>query len=180
MQNPILIVNHIGYEPSSTKKVILQTPENLNPDIFFIKNPDNEILFTGKFVHGGKTDGWHTGYAFNGDFSEFKSTGNYQISCHIENQEIKSTWFGIEKNIVQKSCLPLLLKGFQSRHPEEKYEEKDKQISFFGDRDDQVDVQGGWYDASGDVSKYLTHLSFSNFMNPQQIPLEVWTILEAA
>ncbi len=179
MQNPILLVNHIGYEASLPKKVILQSTKNLTPDIFFIKNSENEVLFEGQLIHGGKTDEWHTGYAFTGDFSEFKSDGNYQISCHIENQEIKSIWFRIEKNIFLKSCLPILLKGFQSRHPEEKYEEKDKRISFFGDRDDQVDVHGGWYDASGDVSKYLSHLSFSNFMNPQQIPLVIWNMLEA-
>lgn len=180
MQNPILLVNHIGYEPSSPKKVLFQSRKNLNPDIFCIKNPDNEVLFEGKFIHGGKTDQWHTGYAYTGDFSEFQPEGKYQISCNIENERIESSWFRIEKNIIQNSCLPLLLKGFQSRHPEKIYEAKDKNISFFGDRNDQVDVQGGWYDASGDVSKYLSHLSFSNFMNPQQIPLVVWNMLEAA
>jgi hypothetical protein len=37
-------------------------------------------------------------------------------------------------------------------------------------------VQGGWYDASGDISKYLSHLSYANFMNPQQIPLVAWAL----
>jgi hypothetical protein len=180
MQNPILLVNHIGYEPSSAKKVIFQSRENRLPETFCIRNSNSEILFEGKFTVGGKTDQWHTGFALTGDFSDFQSEGYYQISCNIENQEIRSFGFRIEQNILQNSCLPLLLEGFQSRHPEEKYEEKDKQISFLGDRNDLVDVQGGWYDASGDVSKYLSHLSFSNFMNPQQIPLVVWTMFEAA
>ena len=38
------------------------------------------------------------------------------------------------------------------------------------------DVHGGWYDASGDYSKYLSHLSYANFLNPQQTPLVVWTL----
>ena len=38
------------------------------------------------------------------------------------------------------------------------------------------DVHGGWYDASGDYSKYLSHLSYANFMNPQQTPLVVWVL----
>ena len=35
----------------------------------------------------------------------------------------------------------------------------------------------GWFDASGDYSKYLSHLSYANFMNPQQTPLVTWTLL---
>ncbi|POF56055.1 chitobiase, partial [Vibrio vulnificus] len=41
-----------------------------------------------------------------------------------------------------------------------------------------VDVHGGWYDASGDVSKYLSHLSYANYLNPQQTPMVVWNMLK--
>ncbi|MCV5333112.1 glycoside hydrolase family 9 protein, partial [Escherichia coli] len=41
-----------------------------------------------------------------------------------------------------------------------------------------ADVHGGWYDASGDVSKYLSHLSYANYLNPQQTPMVVWNILK--
>jgi len=180
MPNKVLLVNHIGYEPSSTKKVIFQSRQDLSPEIFCIRNSNDEILYKGKFDNGGITDHWHTGYAFIGDFSEFRSVGTYHISCEIEDQQIESNWFRIERNIIQNSCLPLLLGGFQSRHPDKKYEDKDRYLSFFGNRNDLVDVHGGWYDASGDVSKYLSHLSFANFMNPQQIPLIVWNMLEVA
>jgi hypothetical protein len=44
---------------------------------------------------------------------------------------------------------------------------------------ERYDVHGGWYDASGDTSKYLSHLSYANFMNPQQTPLVVWSLQEA-
>ena len=40
----------------------------------------------------------------------------------------------------------------------------------------KLDVHGGWYDASGDVSKYLSHLSYANYLNPQQIPMTVWAL----
>ncbi|HJX64517.1 MAG TPA: glycoside hydrolase family 9 protein, partial [Polyangia bacterium] len=51
----------------------------------------------------------------------------------------------------------------------------DASIPFFGS-DARADVRGGWYDASGDISKYLSHLSYANFMNPQQIPLVAWAL----
>jgi hypothetical protein len=43
-----------------------------------------------------------------------------------------------------------------------------------------VDVHGGWFDASGDVSKYLSHLSYANYLNQQGTPMVVWGLLNAA
>jgi hypothetical protein len=43
----------------------------------------------------------------------------------------------------------------------------------------RVDVRGGWYDASGDTSKYLSHLAYTNTMCPQQSPLMVWGLQDA-
>ena len=39
-------------------------------------------------------------------------------------------------------------------------------------------MHGGWFDAAGDTSKYLSHLAYTNFMTPQQTPLVVWALLE--
>jgi hypothetical protein len=48
----------------------------------------------------------------------------------------------------------------------------------FASEHERVDVHGGWYDASGDVSKYLSHLSYANFLNPQQTPQLVWNLID--
>ncbi|MDC7235168.1 MAG: hypothetical protein PQJ58_18180, partial [Spirochaetales bacterium] len=42
--------------------------------------------------------------------------------------------------------------------------------------EERRDVSGGWYDASGDTSKYLSHLSYAGRMSPQQTPLVVWVL----
>ncbi|MEJ2662780.1 MAG: glycoside hydrolase family 9 protein [Spirochaetia bacterium] len=70
-----------------------------------------------------------------------------------------------------------VLSYFTSQRCEGIYDQADRHMSFFGAREERVDVHGGWYDASGDVSKYLSHLSYANYMNPQQIPLVVWSLL---
>lgn len=71
-----------------------------------------------------------------------------------------------------------LLSYFRSQRCAAPWDERDRRIPFVGPREGTVDVHGGWYDASGDVSKYLSHLSYANFMNPQQTPLVVWALLE--
>jgi hypothetical protein len=68
---------------------------------------------------------------------------------------------------------------FRSRRCAGIWDEADHSVGFIGRRSDRVDVHGGWYDASGDISKYLSHLSYANYMNPQQTPMAVWSFLEA-
>jgi hypothetical protein len=41
-------------------------------------------------------------------------------------------------------------------------------------------VSGGWCDASGDVSKYFSHLAYANFMSPQQTPLVTWSLINTS
>jgi hypothetical protein len=55
-------------------------------------------------------------------------------------------------------------------------EKTDRSLPVFGEEDKRVDAHGGWYDASGDISKYLSHLSYAEYFNPQQIPLVVWAL----
>src|ERR1700733_11841783 len=52
----------------------------------------------------------------------------------------------------------------------------DSQLRLYGS-DRRVDLHGGWCDASGDVSKYFSHLAYANFMSPQQTPLVVWSMV---
>ena len=174
-----ILINHIGYNNSGVKKFVFQTKSKEVPKQFMVADSDHQIIYKGELKEGGQIDEWHTGKAYEGYFSNIEKTGSYQITIHNDHDQIISTWFKIERDIIQSSCLPLILEGFKSQHPDNKYEEKDTHISFFGNRNDHVDVHGGWYDASGDVSKYLSHLSYANYLNPQQTPLVIWSMLES-
>jgi hypothetical protein len=41
-------------------------------------------------------------------------------------------------------------------------------------------MRGGWCDASGDVSKYFSHLAYANYVSPQQTPLVTWSMVSAS
>lgn len=178
--NGIILINHIGYETDGAKRLIFQTKESGKPDIFKLINRNGEVVYSGVFTEGGVIANWYTGAAFAGDFSEFNSPGDYKAQVNYLGTIIESEFFSIHKHILPSSTLDLLISGINSQRNADVYEERDKQMSFFGDRTDIVDVSGGWYDASGDRSKYLSHLSYANFMNPQQAPMIVWNFLEAA
>ncbi len=49
----------------------------------------------------------------------------------------------------------------------------------FEGKEGMVDVHGGWFDATGDYGKHLSHLSYSTYFNPQQISLTAWSLFES-
>ncbi len=176
--NEVLLTNHLGYDTHAFKKVILQTTRSSAPENFMVVNDAGEVVFEGAFQQGGPIDQWHTGNAYPGYFTELTAPGLYRIQ--LKGSDFRTPPFEINDYLLSSSTLPLLLKGLQSNHPAKEYEEWDKEISFYGERIDSVDVRGGWYDASGDVSKYLSHLCYTNFMVPQQIPMVVYNLYTSA
>lgn len=174
-----LLINHTGYQAKGMKKAVLQTLSDITPDNFMVINELEEVVFEGKFEKGGKIDHWHTGNAYEANFTEFTQSGTFKAVAKLGSGTIESRFFTIDNSSFAEKALELLVDGFESQHVVGKFNEKDAKMSFFGDRNDIVDVSGGWYDASGDHAKYLSHLSYANFLNPQQTPLFVWNLLES-
>ncbi len=175
----VLLLNHTGYGQHNLKKVILQTTSDQIPARFTVLDEVGEVVFEGTFEPGGTIDNWHTGKAFTGDFSEWTEEGTYRIAAAVGRERIQSRTFSIDTRNYADKTLELLIEGFESQHITGAFDAKDRQMTFFGDRTDTVDVHGGWYDASGDRAKYLSHLSYANYLNPQQTPLWVWTLMES-
>lgn len=175
-----ILINHIGYKQGAPKKLILQSGSQISPKKFQIIKLKDQSVYEFSFDKGLKTDEWHTGIAYPGNFSTLEKTGKYYALTILGTDTIKSDVFTISQNELSSICLPLLINGFESQHCIDPYNKKDKKMSFFGNRIDTVDVHGGWYDASGEKGKYLSHLCFSNYMNPQQTPMVVWNMLESA
>ena len=78
---PGMLLNQIGYRPSSYKTVVVQGVEL--PDCFYIKDAATEkIVYTGIFEEQGydEVTGEYTGY---GDFSDFTTEGSYYLECEV-------------------------------------------------------------------------------------------------
>ncbi|MCG8580363.1 MAG: glycoside hydrolase family 9 protein [Bacteroidales bacterium] len=174
-----VLINHIGYRVQAYKSAVLQTKSTVNPDKFIVLDEEGREVYTGKFSQGGQIDKWHTGNAWQAVFTDFQHTGTFTLVAIIDGVKISSEPFTITNQAIAGETLPLLTKAFQVQRCVDPYNAKDKALSFYGERNDVVDVSGGWYDASGEKGKYLSHLSFSNFMAPQQLPMMVWNMLEA-
>ncbi|WP_430809345.1 MULTISPECIES: glycoside hydrolase family 9 protein [unclassified Carboxylicivirga] len=175
----ILLINHLGYQQNGFKSAVFQSTGEDMPLSFVLLDQKGKEVYSGDFDQGGKIDNWHTGNAYRADFTEFKTCGIYTLKAIVGKNHIMSAPFSISEVPLVSEILPLLTKAFQLQRCIDPYNAKDKALSFYGERNDVVDVSGGWYDASGEKGKYLSHLSFSNFMIPQQLPMMVWNMLEA-
>lgn len=170
-----LLINHLGYECFNTKQALLQTTsQTLSGQAELVCNLTNQTIMQLPLTACGTTAQWHTGNIYQIDFSSYQKAGDYRIRY----ANIETPVFSIAEGILMQRTFSDVLHYFKSQRCSGIYDHADSQAQLLNS-DTNVDVRGGWYDASGDVSKYLSHLSYANYLNPQQTPMIVWNMLKA-
>jgi hypothetical protein len=166
-----IIINQVGYELKGTKKALYKYV-NTPSSSFSVYNSNNQLVYTGSVDLKGAVAGWNTGNYAALDFSAVSSTGMHRIKIGTE----LSYTFMISDQLFFNLTGDGPLNFFQNmRHTGT----QDKTLSFNGTRNDLVDVSGGWWDATGDPGKHMSHLSYANYFNPQQIPFVVYSMLQS-
>ncbi|HHF3169608.1 TPA: glycoside hydrolase family 9 protein [Vibrio diabolicus] len=171
----LLLTNHIGYEHLGPKKAIVQTeqPHLSSYTAQLICATTEQTVATFAVEEQGKVANWHQGYFYLIDFSPFTDSGDY----FLQVEDTRSSSFTIGEHILLDQTLSDVIHYFKSQRCGGIFDQQDRQVPVLSSNQ-TVDVHGGWYDASGDVSKYLSHLSYANYLNPQQTPMVVWNILK--
>ncbi|TOM78009.1 chitobiase [Vibrio parahaemolyticus] len=171
----LLLTNHIGYERLGPKKAIIQTeqPHLSSYTAQLICATSEQTVATFAVEEQGKVANWHQGYFYLIDFSSFTDSGDY----FLQVEDSRSSYFTVGEHILLDQTLSDVIHYFKSQRCGGVFDQQDRQVSVLN-ANQTADVHGGWYDASGDVSKYLSHLSYANYLNPQQTPMVVWNILK--
>ncbi|HCE2445013.1 glycoside hydrolase family 9 protein [Vibrio parahaemolyticus] len=171
----LLLTNHIGYERLGPKKAIIQTeqPHLSSYTAQLICATSEQTVATFAVEEQGKVANWHQGYFYLIDFSSFTDSGDY----FLQVEDSRSSSFTVGEHILLDQTLSDVIHYFKSQRCGGVFDQQDRQVSVLN-ANQTADVHGGWYDASGDVSKYLSHLSYANYLNPQQTPMVVWNILK--
>ncbi|WP_061035966.1 MULTISPECIES: glycoside hydrolase family 9 protein [Vibrio] len=171
----LLLINHIGYERLGPKKAIIQTsqPRLSSYTALLVCADSHQTVATLTVEKQGKVASWHQGHFYLVDFSSFNTPGNY----YLRFDHLRSSHFEIGEHILLDQTLSDVIHYFKSQRCGGIFDQQDRQVPLLNS-DETADVHGGWYDASGDVSKYLSHLSYANYLNPQQTPMVVWNMLK--
>ncbi len=179
---PTIYVNQVAFDESAAKIAVIKTDEELSSanEFNLINTENNKIEFTAKQSKKFLIDEWFPGkFFYRADFSAFKKSGKYKLGITIKDKNYLSGEFNISKNALATLTIPSIIHYYNQQRantPEELT--ADKKLILFGS-DKTVDMHGGWCDASGDVSKYFSHLAYANFVSPQQTPLVDWSLINA-
>ncbi len=173
MINTQILINHIGYAPKGIKSAIVQSNKPLAQTIQFqIVYNSGQSIFTGVSKETGNVPGWEGRYFAVLDFSSVQQNGRFRISMELEGASIESDVFSIDDHVLFDTLAAPVFRYFKGMRSFE----DDRFIPFIDNPTQCKDVSGGWDDASADTGKYLSHLSYGNYLNPQHTPMVVWNI----
>jgi hypothetical protein len=173
-----ILINQVAYNQKGSKEAIIKSNRPLSAIKFQILAPETGLpVFSGESGVAQQVRDWNERTWYSQiDFSDFSIPGNYTICISIRDQLYRSSNFQIGETAIGKIAIPAIVSFFNHQRANSPEEQKaDKNVQLYGSTK-TVDLSGGWCDASGDVSKYFSHLAYTNFMLPQQIPMVTWSM----
>ena len=193
-------INEAGYDDDQQVSVVVQSTDELEGTEWTLwVIPEGQStgvsVTTQKFGKGVNPDNWaKSGKYYAIDLTQYLPTvetvfptsyhifepGNYYIEVATGSPTSSDKFYVGSKNLAEKTLGMVMDYFYNDRANKDPIIGWDQKVSVYGSSGTTRDVRGGWYDASGDVSKYLSHLSYANYLNPQQIPLTVWSLAQAA
>ena len=178
----VFYFNEAGYDSDQPISIVVRSTDNLEGQKWTLWfDPDGGMtgasVATGTFGAGLNPDNWTNNGKYYAIALTEKPTqsGNYHVEVAAGSPSSSGKFFIGDKALAQKTLSMVLDYFYDDRADKAPVVDWDKSMSVYKS-DKKLDVHGGWYDASGDVSKYLSHLSYANYLSPQQIPLTVWTL----
>ena len=174
-----ILTNHLGYELTGPKRAILQGTKNDRPLSFQVKRCESsEVLFEAEAIEMGPVFRWRNWHFWRLDFDHLAEKGQVFIECTTADGPVVSFPFSIAEDLLERNTLSDVLFYFKAQRCSGAMDKADHSLPFLPPRPGRADVHGGWYDASGDYGKHLSHLCYSHFFNPQQTPFTVWSLLK--
>lgn len=178
-----IFINQVGFDSRSAKQAVIGVNYQLAEGISFkiVNYVDHQVVFEGKLAKAEQVKDWDkVMYYYQANFSSVKQEGKYTLEININSKKVISTPFQIGEQTLAKLTIPSIIHYYHKQRANTPQElGADKNILLQGSAN-TVDLTGGWCDASGDISKYFSHLAYTNFMSPQQIPLVTWSLVNTS
>ena len=177
-----ILTNQVGYSPLGPKKAVIQGHAGDTFTSFTVKRyPKGETVLAGSPVDVGPVAKWKDWVFWTIDWSAVKEEGTYIIECSSKAGAagiVRSHPLLVQKNALVRNTLSDVIYYFKGQRSSGLWDKADRAMTFEG-RPGIVDVHGGWFDATGDYGKHLSHLSYSSYFNPQQVSLTAWVLFQA-
>ncbi len=176
-----ILTNHLGYETSGPKHAVILGNRGDRVSSCALKdNTTDQAVLAVEPKASGPIQKWRDWYFWTLDFDSFAKGGKYYLECATNAGDVRSFPFGIQKDLLERDTVSDAIYYFKDERSSGEMDKADRHLHFQGGaKSGTVDAHGGWWDATGDYGKHLSHLSFSTYFNPQQIPLVVYSLLKS-
>jgi hypothetical protein len=175
-----ILTNHVGYETSGPKRgIILSKPGESFSSCALKDSATDQSLLTITPQSAGPVKKWRDWTFWAIDFDSFDREGQFYLDCSSSAGSVRSYPFTVEKFLLERQTLSDVIYFFKEERSSGQYDKADRHLYFDGKKQGTLDAHGGWWDATGDYGKHLSHLSFSTYFNPQQIPLTVFSLFKS-
>jgi hypothetical protein len=177
---PRVLTNHIGYETEGPKRAVVQLADaDVLSGCTIREEASNRTVVEVTPVRLGRVDRWRDWAFWTLDFDALRTPGTYVVECALADRHLRSFPFIVASDLLESHTVSDVIAYFKGQRSDGVKDKADRSVGFEGLEGIRIDAHGGWYDATGDYGKHLSHLSFSTWFNPQQLPLAAWSLLTA-
>ena len=175
-----ILTNHLGYEAKGPKHAVILGKASDKVSACALKNADtDQAPFSIEPKAVGPVQKWRDWYFWTLNFDSFTSEGKYYLECTVNDGALRSFPFLVQGDLLERGTVSDVIYYFKNARSSGEMDKSDSHLKFEGKKQGTVDAHGGWWDATGDYGKHFSHLSFSTYFNPQQIPLVVYSLLKS-
>jgi hypothetical protein len=178
---PVVVVSHLGYDVGAPKAAIVAAPAGAAVGAVRVEMMGGvAVPLEFGADEAQVVDGWRAAEYHRIDLSALEEPGTYRVAATVDGIDVFSEAFVVGEHRIPSLVVSDVTAYFRSQRSTGEIERKDASARFYDDASGRtVDARGGWLDASGDYSKFLSHLTYTRTMSPQQIPLCAWALLIA-
>jgi GH18 family chitinase len=172
-----ILTNHLGYDCFGPKHAVIRGTVADQFTAFAVRTyPDGKLVFEGTPSPEVGVDRWRDWRFWSLGFDDLQAEGTYVIESSDNGTLVRSLPFRLLPNILARFTISDVLFYFKGQRVSGLFDKADAHIAFRDADRPPIDARGGWYDASGDYGVHLSHLDFSNYFNPQQMPLAAYAM----
>ncbi len=176
-----ILTNQVGYNANGPKHaVIVGNAHDQFTACTLNDATDHHKVLDVPAQHVGPVKRWRDWDFWTLDFDAFTSEGRYYLSCASGDHSTESSPFNVQRLLLERNTLSDAVYFFKEERSSGRMDEADRHLPFDGKKTGTLDAHGAWWDATGDFGKHLSHLSFSTYFNPQQIPLVAYSFFKSA
>lgn len=175
----VVLVNHVGYEAVGPKRAVILGRAGGTFERFLVRDAaTGDVVLEGVPAPVGPVARWKDWMFWTADFTPLTREGVFVVEASFPGGVARSRPVLLQKNVLERNALSDVIYYFKGQRSSGALDRADRTMTFEG-KEGTVDARGGWFDATGDYGKHLSHLSFATYFNPQQIPLAAWGLFKA-